>query len=165
MPRITGEFIIPGASNKAVKELQAKCKAILRSGTEAWVEEVKSIVPNWSGMSRASLAPIAKLVNVPLFPLGPTEAGIPDRVGVGKALGEARMKYGPFEYSFEWKSQVFHFVYNESHNANLIGFRLRNPGPYQSQRKAAKAFFDVVIPQLRTLGSDINIRVIRRIRV
>lgn len=165
MPRITGEFVIPGAPKQAIGELRNTCKAILRAGTTAWVEEVKEIVPNWSGMSRASLKPIADFVNVPIFPLGPTEAGVPDRVSAGKALGEAKMKNGPTEFFFEWKSQVFHFVYNESNNANNVGFRLRNPGPYESQRKAAKAFFEVVNPQLRKLGSDINIRAIRRIRI
>lgn len=165
MPRITGEFVIPGAPKQAIRDLRNRCKAILRAGTTAWVEEVKAIVPNWSGMSRASLKPIADLVNVPIFPLGPTEAGVPDRVGAGQALGDAKMKNGPLEFFFEWRSQVFHFVYNESNNANNVGFRLRNPGPYESQRKAAKAFFEVVNPELRKLGSDINIRVIRRIRI
>jgi len=165
MPRITGEFVIPGAPKKAISDLQARCKAILREGTKAWVEKVKEIVPNWSGMSRASLKPIADMVNVPLFPLGPTEAGVPNRVAAGTALGDAKMKNGPTEYFFEWRSQVFHFVYNESNNANNVGFRLRNPGPYESQRRAANAFFQVVNPELRKLGSDISIRVIRRIRI
>lgn len=164
MPKIRADFAIPGLADVA-KKLDAELKAILKDGTKAWVEEVKDIVPNWSGMSRASLAPIADLVNVPLFPLGPTESGVPNRVADGKASGEAKLRYGPREYYFEWKSTVFHFIYNESNNANNVGFRLRNPGPYQSQRRAAKAFFEVVIPRLRKVAAGIDIKIIRRIKV
>jgi hypothetical protein len=164
MPRITGDFAIP-ALDKAAKTLHERCTQILKDGTKEWVEEVKSIVPNWSGMSRASLQPIADKVGVPLFPLGPQGPDIPDRVAQGRAMGEAEMKTGPIEYTFTWRSTVFHFVYNEGNNANNVGFRLRNPGPYESQRRASKAFFDTVIPQLRTLGRDISIKTIRRIKV
>lgn len=164
MPRITANFAIPGLADLA-KRLEKEFGSILEDGTKAWVEEVKSIVPNWSGMSRASLAPIADKVGVPLFPLGPTESGIPNRVAQGQASGEAKLQKGPREYFFEWKSTVFHFIYNESNNANNVGFRLRNPGPYHSQQRAARAFFGVVIPRLRKVGSDIKIKVIKRVKV
>lgn len=167
MPKLTGTLnLVELDLAAALRDLDKQCTQILIDGTTEWVRTVAAIVPNWSGMSRASLKPIADLVGVPLF-AGPV-SGAPDRVAEGTASGSAKLTLGDNgEYSFEWKSTVFHFVYNESHNANLVGFRLRNPGPYQSQKQAAESFFRTVNPRLRQIQGIVgqNIKVIRKIRL
>lgn len=164
MPRLTGSLLLLDLNiNSALKELDKECKDILLEGAVEWVRTVSAIVPNWSGMSRASLKPIADLVGVPLFVT--TVPGAPDRRLLGAARGSAQLNTTGFKYSFEWRSRVFHFVYNESNNANLVGFKLRNPGPYQSQRQAQQSFFKTVNDRLRDLQFVIgpHIRVTRSI--
>lgn len=154
MPRIVGTLAgLTLDLNSLLKELDGRCQSIVRSGAVEWVRTVAAIVPNWSGMSRASLKPIADLVGVPLFVT--VVPGAPDRRAEGESQGEAKFETDKNIYVFEWRSTVFHFVYNESNNANLVGFHLRNPGPYQSQRQAAEAFFRTVNPQLRQLPFNV----------
>jgi hypothetical protein len=106
-------------------------------------------------------------VGVALF-AGPV-GDAPDRVAEGRVRGEAFL-HPPdlggrdFKYFFQWRSSVFHYVYNEFHNANLVGFHLRNPGPYHSVRQAEQSFFFTVNPRLRRLQIDVgpHIRVVRK---
>lgn len=164
MPKITASFAeLKFDVRAAERALDKQCKDILIEGTREWVRTVAAIVPNWSGMSRASLKPIADLVDVPLF--ASNVAGAPNRVARGESLGEAKLETRNFRYFFFWRSRVFHFVYNESNNANAIGFRLRNPGPYHSMRQAQQSFFRTVNPALRDLQFAIgpHIRVIRKV--
>lgn len=147
----------------ATRALEQEFHDILFEGTKAWVREVASIVPNWSGMSRASLKPIADLVDLPLF-AGPV-AGAPNRVQSGLASGFAELRIKGFSYHFYWESTVFHYVFNEYNNANKYGFHLRNPGPYYSMKKAETAFFNYVNPRLKKLKFNLgqNIKTHRRV--
>lgn len=164
MPKFTGEFALLSLDSKALlAALDEKLNEILVQGTREWVRTVAAILPNWSGESRASLKPIADLVDVPIFVT--TVAGAPNRQGLGESEGFGRLSNTGGVYSFEWRSQVFHLAFNELNNANQVGFHLRNPGPYQSQRQAQQSFFLTVNPLLRRLDPEIgrHLRVIRRI--
>jgi hypothetical protein len=165
MPKLTSDIAeLVLDLDGVLKELDRQCTEILIAGTVEWVRTVAAIVPNWSGMSRASLQPIADLVGVPVFASPVT--GAPNRVAEGRqsALPQPRLVLGQNgQYFFEWHSAVFHFIYNENNNANLVGFHLRNPGPYHSMQQAEQSFFRTVNPRLRQIQLDLGskIKVIR----
>ncbi len=151
MPKMTGQVTLVNlALDALLRDLDKEFTDILVTGTREWVRTVVSIVPSWSGMSRASLKPIADLVGEPVFS-SPT-SGAPDRQLQGEALGEGKLNLGEGNiYSFTWKTSVFHFIYNESNNANLVGFHLRNPGPYHSRDAANQAFERAIQSRLRAV--------------
>lgn len=162
--KFEGELNLPGFDLEAAKRaLDAECKQILVEGITVWIEEVETIVPNWSGESRASLRAIGNLVGVPVaaYPV----RGAPDRVAKGESEGYAKLETGGFKYLFSWKSDVFHLAYNESNNANAVGFHLINPGPYHSQRIAKAAFDSLTTRRLKSLKFKIStyFKVIREV--
>ena len=166
MPKLTGSLGLVELDIAAFEAaLDQKLTKILVEGTAEWVRTVSAILPNWSGESRASLRPIADLVNIPIF--ASAVAGAPDRVSKGESEGFGELHLGPGQYFFEWRSQVFHLAYNELNDANAVGFHLRNPGPYQSQRQAEQSFFKTVNPLLRSLDPSLSraIKVIRKINL
>jgi len=63
-------------------------------------------------------------------------------LGVDASTGGVDLT-GPV-FSFEYSTSLPRLVFNESNNANEVGFNLRNPGPYQfveaSQNAAMQAF-------------------------
>jgi len=156
--RIVGSFALLsfqiGAARKALND---ELNDIMMQATRAWVRTVVSIVPTWSGASQASIQPIANLVGVPVF--STPVAGAPDRRDTSKGQAELSLE-GPRKF-FRWNTSVFHFIYNENNNANLVGFHLRNPGPYRSQRRAKTAFDTVVKKRLSRMRS----RITRHIKV
>jgi len=168
MPKITGTLALVELDLTGIlQDLDRQCTDILLDGAKEWTKTVVDIVPTWSGMSQASIQPIADLVGVPVFTSA--VSGAPDRSGQGRARGSASLTLGDGgQYAFEWKSTVFHFIYNESNDANATGFfSLKKPGPYQSQRQASAAFFRVVNPRLRAIQFNFgrHIRVIRKIKL
>lgn len=163
MPRMTSDLALLQLDSASLLEaLDENLHKILVEGTVEWVRTVAAILPNWSGESRASLKPIADLVNVPIFVT--TVPGAPNRQAQGLAAGFAELRTTDGIYTFEWRSDVFHLAYNEANNANLVGFHLRNPGPYNSQRQAEQSFFLTINPRLRELqfGIDKFIKVVRK---
>lgn len=156
--RIIGSFALLtfdlGAARKALDD---ELNNIMLEATRAWVRTVVSIVPTWSGASQSSIQPIADKVGVPVF--SSPVAGAPDRRDPSKGQADLQLS-GPRKF-FRWNTSVFHFIYNENNNANLVGFHLRNPGPYHSQRKANVAFQNVMQKRIRRLRS----RITRHIRV
>lgn len=162
--KFEGELRLPGFDFEAAKRaLDEECKQILVEGVKGWIEAVEAIVPNWSGESRASLRAIGNLVGVPIaaYPV----RGAPDRVAKGESEGSAKLETSGFKYIFSWKSDVFHLAYNESNNANLVGFHLINPGPYHSQQIAMKAFDAITSRRLKNLKFKIStyFKVIREV--
>lgn len=70
-------------------------------------------------------------------------ARVPSYTGVSRAqLDNIQVVATGFKIKFT----VPHFLYNEKHNANLVGFHLRNPGPYYSI-PAAKYAAEAVLEQ------------------
>jgi hypothetical protein len=164
MPKFTGSLALLHLDEATLlAALDEKLRKILIEGTVEWVRTVAAIIPNWSGQSRASLKPIADLVDVPIFVTTVPEA--PNRQKEGEALGFGALIHEQGIYAFEWRSNVFYLAYNEANDANLVGFHLHNPGPYESQRQAQQSFFRTINPKLRALDFNISshVRVIRRI--
>ena len=133
----------------ALKTLDQELGLILEEGTRAWVRAVVSAVPSWTGESRASIKPIADLVGVPVF-ISVSKTAPADRTARGAAQGSAKIIKSNGTFQFQWNSKVVHFAFNEVANANeRLGLKLINPGPYQSQLKGLRAFFETVDPKLR----------------
>lgn len=164
MPKFSGSLALATLDlQPLLASLDEKLKEILIEGTKEWVRTVSAILPNWSGESRASLRPIADLVGIPIF--ASAVQGAPDRVSLGQSEGTGELITEGGIYAFAWKSRVFHLAYNELNDANSVGFHLKNPGPYLSQRQAQQSFFATINPLLRSLdfGISENIKVIRKI--
>jgi hypothetical protein len=162
--KLTANLAIPIFDLKAAqRSLDEVYKEILIEGVKEWVMAVEMIVPNWSGESRASLRALASQVDIEIsaFPV----AGAPDRVSKGEAEGHAEIRTDNFKYSFSWKSQVFHFIYNESNNANAVGFHLIQPGPYHSMMAAESAFTKCTQKRIRALKWKLStyLKILRRI--
>ncbi len=150
MPRLKGTLAkLDFKLNVAKAKIEQDALEILRDGAQAWVRAIADAVPVWSGMSLASLKPIADLVGISLN-TSPV-SGAPDRQSKGRALGSATFEDGPTKFSFSWESNVFHYLFNEFNDARPYGFHLIRPGPYYSVRKAEGAFFKEVNPRLRRL--------------
>lgn len=154
MPKFTGSIGLANYNAKAARRaLDKELTEILIEGTRAWVRTVAAIIPNWSGESRASLIKIADKVGVPIFVTVAKDA--PDRRAQGETKGRGDFEItGRGVYNFFWESNVFHLAYNEFNDATLVGFHLKNPGPYHSQRQAKEAFFRTVDAKLRALNAD-----------
>ena len=69
-------------------------------------------------------------------------AGAPNRGADGRAESEGELitDKGRGRYRFRYGTTLFHLVYNEFNNANLVGFNLRNPGPYSFTEVGRAAF-------------------------
>lgn len=158
MPKFTGSLALVSLNSKtALRALQKELDKILLEGAREWFRTVDSIVPTWSGMSRASLEPIADKLEIPFF-VG-VDPAAPDRRSQGRELGsspELESTGGIFKFS--WRSDVFHLIYNEFHDATAVGFRLRFPGPYHAQDKAAQAFRDEVNERLAKVNARVIVR-------
>lgn len=162
--KLTANLAIPTLDLKAAQHaLDEEYKSILIEGVREWVMTVESIVPNWSGESRASLRALAEQVGI--FVSASPVAGAPNRVAKGEAEGEAKITTDHYEYYFYWKSSVFHLIYNESNNANAVGFHLIQPGPYHSMAAAQSAFEKITNQRTRALKfkPSTYIKILRRI--
>lgn len=162
--KMTANLAVPVFDLEAAKRaLDGEYQRILIEGVKEWVYTVESIIPNWSGESRASLRALASQVDIEIiaFPV----AGAPNRVAKGESEGEAKLKTDNFEYSFYWKSSVFHLIYNESNDANAVGFHLIQPGPYHSMAAAAAVFNKYVKERTKALkwSPSTYIKILRQI--
>lgn len=150
MPKFIGTLAeISFNTKKFVNTLDKEANIILVEGIRAWLDTMTSIVPNWSGMSLASLQSLGDKVGVTVNVF--SVPGVRNRVAEGRSLGTASVSRGPAVYSFEWKSNVKHFVINEQFDARQWGFRLINPGPYNAISQANDAFTRKIDPLLRDL--------------
>lgn len=105
-----------------------------------YIQTALSIIPVYAGASQGTFTALADAINSPLIinPEVSSEIGL----GVDASTGGVDLT-GPV-FSFEYSTSLPRLVFNESNNANEVGFNLRNPGPYQfveaSQNAAMQAF-------------------------
>jgi len=148
---------------------------ILKDGAKVWLEKAESLIPVWSGSSRATLVKLAQAVdvNISIFPV----PSAPGRVGDGNAKasntwrGNDRSGGGliiqPPKYAFFYRIEDHYLIYNNENDANTSwNFHLKNPGPYNFLEAADKAFTDYVDQRLQR-GSKIvlNLALRRALRV
>lgn len=162
MAGLTGSYAsITFDQNAASNYVRGRLREILRLGITAWVEEAKSIIPVWSGASRASLTQVAGLVGVAVFGPGKGSTvahsnepvpGVKNRVGLGQSSEsfEVNDSGEGGRFSFRWKSDLFHLNVNERTNVNALShrFHLIQPGPYELRRHCNDAFKRTVDAEL-----------------
>ncbi len=161
MPKFIGTVAeIKFDTRKFLDALDKEANAILVEGIRAWLDTIVSIVPNWSGMSLASLQELGDKVGITVnaFPV----SGAPNRVAEGRSLGPTTIKRGPNIYSFEWRTKVLQFIINEQFDARQWGFRLRHPGPYNAIPQAQAAFLKTVDARLAVIKLPFKVLVRQR---
>lgn len=99
------------------KQLDKFLKQKLHEIASAWLEGVTGRVPVWSGMARGSLLELVDLINGRL--LITPKKGVKSRIPEGRALGEAKPKYGPTEYTITIRTKVPHYVKQEYENVGV----------------------------------------------
>jgi len=97
---------------------------LIRKAGRAFCQEIYNNVPVWSGMSLASLTPLARAVRFAM-PITPRE-GAPDRRAQGRSMGSAPMDTitvsgtANMEFSFNWTTDVPQFnIHDQTPRATL----------------------------------------------
>lgn len=149
---------VPSINIQAYRQalVESMFDSMLR-GVFAYLDAVTSVVPEWSGASRATFLHLARQVGYPLVVnnLPHVENRVP--LGLAESEGSFKSEEDKGRVSFKYKTTLPHLVYNEYNNANdnpdptLFG-KLRNPGPYGLQELGKQAF----IREVRTALPDIN---------
>lgn len=146
MPKLVGSLVKVELGKRTAFFLNSRFQNLLVEATKIWLGVMREEIPIWSGMSQSALKPIADAVDVPLF-IRPV-SGAPDRTAEGEAAGAGSgLETSRGVYELVFNSAVPHFAVNEFTDATKFGFRLKRPGPYHSQEKAADAFFDYIDSQ------------------
>jgi len=117
-------------------------ESVIKQAARTWLR-VASVIPVWSGESKATFRPLADLVQFPLI-ITPARHAL-RRPGISNDVGELNADVRRGLYDFQYATDLAHLIYNEFHNANIdpdptLFSRLRNPGPYHFQRRALSAF-------------------------
>ncbi|CAL1125571.1 unnamed protein product [Cladocopium goreaui] len=120
------------------KQLQTELGEALAEATFRWLSETADKIPVYSGASKATFIPLANEISLQLA-IAPI---VRSRIPLGLAHGDGEIITDPVSgrFTFTYYTDLFYLVYNEYHNANLVGFHLRNPGPYRFQEAGRKAF-------------------------
>ena len=138
--------------------LADSAKETIAESAFVWIDVATSIIPVWSGASRATFARLAQDVSFQLQ-LGNTPAA-PDRTSLGLAQSDGGVEFDEQRgiFSFRYETTLDHLVFNEKKNANdggdpAVFSRLLRPGPYnfhETANQAARSVFEsLVIPDVR----------------
>lgn len=169
--RFKAKFEKPSVNLEGYKRrLQQLLIEAVAYGAYEWLDATTTLVPVWSGASRATFLHLARTVG---YNLTGTRGGggfAPNRVPLGIANSEGEFNSEkPGVVFFKYATTLRHLIFNEYNNANLGGdpkvfSQLTNPGPYNFQAAGKEAFLKVAG---RFDGPDVRkfIKVkIRRIR-
>ena len=125
--------------------LHERLTETLVQGAFAWLTTVVDIVPVWTGASQSTFTPLASQVGYALNITPDPNAYNRAELGLSNVGLEWVTQNG--HYSFTYSTTLNHLIVNEYHNANEFldengnpYFHLKNPGPYNFQEAAAKAF-------------------------
>lgn len=150
---------------KMTKTLQGRVERAMRQAGREFVRSAYPHIPVWTGMARASLYYLGRELRVPI-PIYPTagakaiayQASKGHSIAKGKARGSRKhITFSGGVFTFRFQTSVEHYAFNEFHNANLYGFRLRNPGPWNSLEHGRKAFMDEILRQKHRIIEDFDI--------
>lgn len=143
------------------KDLDTQLKLILKSGIQAWLTKALSIIPVYSGASRGTLQKLGDKIGytITVFPVVAIDSKgklrhIENRSDEGRAASQAEIIQEFPNYGFFWSTSFDngkHLQYNEIANANLVGFHLKQPGPYNFIAQAEEAFKNDVLAGMKAL--------------
>jgi len=141
------------------KALDQTLREALAHAVFEYINEVLSVIPVWSGASRATFLQLARQISmyIPIVPTAwggtgaknhPSASSILNRIPLGERCGTGKlnMDIGTGKYNFEYTNDLHYLTYNEYHDANseksdpAVFSQLKRPGPYNFQKKGAAAF-------------------------
>ncbi len=167
MSRIKSKFVaITLNVDKVTKRQQTRIINAITFGIKAWVREAESIIPVYSGASRASLDQIASVVKVDVSTtpttnaikrLGP--AAIASRQAQARSDSRGEIQVNKDTIIFFYESTLQWLVDNELGNANDAVARSGNlitPIPYNFIDRANQKATEVI--QRRLKGRTIDLR-------
>ncbi len=123
-----------------------------------WVSTAVSLIPVWSGASRATFAALAQDISFSLQ--GAPKSGAPDRTAEGRNASDGGVVFDRNAgiFSFSYSTTLDHLIFNEDFNANVtkdpkVFAKLLEPGPYNFQelanRQASGVLDRIVYPDPR----------------
>ena len=128
--------VVKNAIDKRVREATEE-------GARVWLKTVLSIIPTWSGASRATFEALAQSVGFTVV-YGPIRAN-KDRRSLGQGTGFGGVtRDSTGHYSFYYRTELRYLLFNEANVARVgVGgvFKgLINPTPYKFFEKGEQAF-------------------------
>lgn len=134
----------------------------LARGAALWLGTVEPMIPVWSGASRGTFLKLASEIGFELTAIIPV-SGAPDRINLGLKNSSGIVELGGGVFTFTYETTLKHLIFNEFNNANLFGFNLRQPGPYQFQERARPVLKRVAhearLPDPRRAMNTISVRI------
>lgn len=89
----------------------------------------------------ATFQPLASTISLQLAISPVVASRIPMGLSASDGgFGEINVDANNGKFTFHYSTSLRHLIYNEYNNANLVGFHLRNPGPYRFQEIGQEAF-------------------------
>lgn len=123
------------------KALQDSVEVQMRQAARAWLRVLlrPGLIPIWTGTSRGVFIPLGAYLRVKT-----TISPLVYRKNQGPAFGAAESDYSftrsGGKHTFRFSHSVGRLTYNAQFNANLVGFRLKTPGPYKAFEQATDAW-------------------------
>lgn len=139
--------------SKFTKTLDEACATQVRQAARAFLRAALTKIPLYTGMSQASLVPLARFLNVSLHPKITELAashGHKDRTAEGERLGKSAFKFKNTKqlHTFEFNIPDFYFRVNEFEKAPA-SFKLTNETPWRSFDEGLAAFNSYLNANLR----------------
>ena len=137
--------------NSYEKLVAVEMQQTLKDAVAVWLNAtVRTVVPTWSGASRATYESIANKADTSIS-YGPIIAH-KDRRPLGRRESKSKFQVGKYVYFFEWETSLRYFILNEhTHQVYnptardtgsgkiLSPFGLKHPGPYNLSEKGMAA--------------------------
>ena len=137
--KITANFKLPRFSFADYQErLNQRLGDALAESARQWLNATALFIPVYTGASRATFSQLASQVGFNLSARG--RADIKHVEDLGNSVGEFNRSGKDGLFTFTYATNLKHLIYNEFNNANLVGFNLIQPGPYDFQGKGETAF-------------------------
>lgn len=149
---------LPTLQRLVLRDADAFVKETIEGAAREWVRAAVSIIPVWSGASRATLQALADAVNEPV-PIEPREDA-PDRIGLGRLYSRGGIeKTGRAAYNFYYETTLRYLIANETtrvrpRTEGLFGSLIK-PTPYNFREagdRAAQAYIDQRLASLPFLA-------------
>lgn len=147
-------MVIPVLNQAVENSVDQFVKETIEEAARAWLDAAMSIVPAWSGASRATFQALADAVgkNVPINRAG----GAPNRIGLGRLYSSGGIRKRSFAFwDMYYESTLNYLIANETKKVQprtegLFG-SLIEPTPYKFRAAGDAAALIVINENLKTL--------------
>lgn len=118
------------------KSVDAAMQTQLRMAAREWLRAVIPHVPVYTGMSRGTLQPLGRFLNVAI-PIRPVAVRKGYSIETGAAASSFSFTKEGGSFYFTWTNEVLQYQINEFHRVPLP---LRHPTPWRSLTAGQRAF-------------------------